>query len=259
MHVACGGLSVASGTRSRRRTGSAARGTGADLELPRQSVLPRITASTWRRIRAGTPASLATSSRYGTFVGAASVTVGGATVSLNARSGMSRYVPVEWEFGDQDRQSTFFAGRMHYPPNVEQDLRRRMKRRRASSVLGLARQLAGERAVIGLVDRTALPVARTGGPLACPNCGRTEAGVPGDDWCSRFRTGPSTSRNDGTEPAVLERVTASRRRSRDGARRNDDRRSIGRSQPLGWRCGYPPAARARDDASGRRVHATAAR
>jgi len=39
------------------------------------------------------------SSRYGTFVGAATVSVAGATVSLNARSGMSRYVRAKWEFG----------------------------------------------------------------------------------------------------------------------------------------------------------------
>ena len=41
------------------------------------------------------------SNRYGTFVGAASVTIGGATVSLNARSGLSRYVRVRWDFGDK--------------------------------------------------------------------------------------------------------------------------------------------------------------
>ena len=39
------------------------------------------------------------SNRYGKFVGAATVTVGGATVSLDARSGMSRYVRVRWDFG----------------------------------------------------------------------------------------------------------------------------------------------------------------
>ena len=41
------------------------------------------------------------SNRYGTFVGAASVTIGGATVSVNARSGLSRYVRVRWDFGDK--------------------------------------------------------------------------------------------------------------------------------------------------------------
>jgi hypothetical protein len=39
------------------------------------------------------------SNRYGTFVGAATVTLGGATVSLNARSGMSRYVRISLKFG----------------------------------------------------------------------------------------------------------------------------------------------------------------
>ena len=36
-------------------------------------------------------------------------------MSLNARSGMSRYVRVKWEFGDKS-PGTFCAGRMHYLP-----------------------------------------------------------------------------------------------------------------------------------------------
>jgi hypothetical protein len=39
--------------------------------------------------------------RYGTFVGAATVTFGGISVALNARSGMSQYVRVSWKFGSK--------------------------------------------------------------------------------------------------------------------------------------------------------------
>lgn len=41
------------------------------------------------------------SERYGTFVGAASVSFAGVTVALNARSGLSRWVRVTWDFGNR--------------------------------------------------------------------------------------------------------------------------------------------------------------
>jgi hypothetical protein len=37
--------------------------------------------------------------KYGTFSNAASVNVGGASLSLSARSGMSKWVTLQWEFG----------------------------------------------------------------------------------------------------------------------------------------------------------------
>ena len=179
--------------------------------------------STWRRT-AGMPSSVVTSSRYGTFVGAATVTVGGTTalaertkrdVALgHGRSGSSATrVP-----------GTSSAGRTHF-------LRRRAGsspahegEARAIVVLGLAAIALAQRRCHRVVHRT-----RSGTRdrwTACvpglrPHGGRG-AGV---DWSACLVRSRHTSTNDGTEPAVLERRDGSRRRSRDGARRSDDRRA----------------------------------
>jgi hypothetical protein len=53
--------------------------------------------------------------RYGTFTGAASVSVGGTTVSVNARSGLSRWVKVNWKFGTAGSKH-YLCGNDGFPP-----------------------------------------------------------------------------------------------------------------------------------------------
>ena len=55
--------------------------------------------------------------RYGTFTNAASVTVGGTAVSLNARSGLSRWVIVDWQFGSKSTRHVL-CGIDAFPPNA---------------------------------------------------------------------------------------------------------------------------------------------
>ena len=55
--------------------------------------------------------------RYGTFANAASVTVGGTTLSLNARSGLSRWVIVDWQFGSKSTRHVL-CGIDAFPPTA---------------------------------------------------------------------------------------------------------------------------------------------
>ena len=104
--------------------------------------------------------------------------------------------------------------------------------------VGMAAALLGSAAVIGVADRTALHGRKTGGPLSCPECGRTEAGVP-------VRVGLPVSygavhlTNNGSEPAVLERVSlldADPAMKLVGVMILD----IGREPAVGLALGYPP-------------------
>ena len=74
------------------------------------------------------------------------------------------------------------------------------------TVLGLTAVALASVGVIGFVHRTALPAREIGGPLACPNCGRTEAGAPVSIG-QPVSYGAVHLTNNGTEPAVLEDVT----------------------------------------------------
>jgi len=55
--------------------------------------------------------------RYGTFTNAASVTVGGTTLSVNARSGLSRWVVVDWRFGSKSTRHVL-CGIDAFPPTT---------------------------------------------------------------------------------------------------------------------------------------------
>ena len=55
--------------------------------------------------------------RYGTFTNAASVTVGGTAVSLNGRSGLSRWVIVDWQFGSKSTRHVL-CGIDAFPPTA---------------------------------------------------------------------------------------------------------------------------------------------
>ena len=109
--------------------------------------------------------------------------------------------------------------------------------------------------VIGFVDRTALHGRKTGGPLACPECGRTEAGAPVTVG-QPVSYGAVHLTNDGSEPAVLERVSlldADPAMELVGVMILD----IGREPAVGLSARLSTDARAGDDPSGRRIHASA--
>ena len=55
--------------------------------------------------------------RYGTFTDAASVTVGGTSISINARSGMSRWVTLKWQFGTKSTAHVL-CGTDDFPPGA---------------------------------------------------------------------------------------------------------------------------------------------
>ena len=55
--------------------------------------------------------------RYATFANAATVTVGGTSLSLNARSGLSRWVSVRWQFGTKSTKHAL-CGTDEFPPSA---------------------------------------------------------------------------------------------------------------------------------------------
>ncbi len=55
--------------------------------------------------------------RYGTFANAASVTVGGTTLSVSARSGLSRWVVLDWRFGSKSTRHVL-CGMDAFPPTA---------------------------------------------------------------------------------------------------------------------------------------------
>ena len=105
-------------------------------------------------------------------------------------------------------------------------------------VLGLTAVALASVGVIGFVHRTALPAREIGGPLACPNCGRTEAGAPVSIG-QPVSYGAVHLTNDGTEPAVLEDVTVldvDPAMELLGTMIVD----LGREPAIGLKRGYPP-------------------
>ena len=137
-----------------------------------------------------------------------------------------------WEFGDKSSRARSVRDGCA-TAEVEQDLRRRMRRRpwiiarHGQWPLGALR--------CHRVRRRTLLGRETGGPLACPKL------RPHGGRSARRRLVQPVSYGAVTPHKRWHRARragargASRRRSRDGARRSDDRRSIGRSQPSGWR------------------------
>ena len=113
-----------------------------------------------------------------------------------------------------------------------------MMHRRSIVGVGMAAALLGSAAVIGIVDRTAPHGRKTGGPLSCPECGRTEAGVPVSVGLP-VSYGAVHLTNNGSEPAVLERVSlldADPAMKLVGVMILD----IGREPAVGLALGYPP-------------------
>ena len=85
------------GTRSGRGTGWEAR-SSVRICVTSTTGVPRITRSTSRPIHEARP-SPGTRTATATFTNAASVAVGGTSLSFSARSGMSQWVSVSWKFG----------------------------------------------------------------------------------------------------------------------------------------------------------------
>ena len=113
-----------------------------------------------------------------------------------------------------------------------------MMHRRSIVGIGMAAALLGSAAVIGIVDRTAVHGRKTGGPLSCTECGRTEAGVPVTVGLP-VSYGAVHLTNNVSEPAVLERVSlldADPAMKLVGVMILD----IGREPAVGLALGYPP-------------------
>ena len=102
----------------------------------------------------------------------------------------------------------------------------------------IAAALLGSAVLIGIVDRAPLPGRKTGGPLSCPECGRTEAGVPVSVGLP-VSYGAVHLTNGGSEPAVLEHVSLL---EADPAMKLVGVRilEIGREPAVGLALGYPP-------------------
>jgi len=101
-----------------------------------------------------------------------------------------------------------------------------------------AAALLGSAVLVGIVDRAPLPGRKTGGPLSCPECGRTEAGVPVSVGLP-VSYGAVHLTNAGSEPAVLEHVSLL---EADPAMKLVGVRilEIGREPAVGLALGYPP-------------------
>ena len=101
-----------------------------------------------------------------------------------------------------------------------------------------AAALLGSAVLVGIVDRAPLPGRKTGGPLSCPECGRTEAGVPVSVGLP-VSYGAVHLTNGGSEPAVLEHVSLL---EADPAMKLVGVRilEIGREPAVGLALGYPP-------------------
>jgi len=102
----------------------------------------------------------------------------------------------------------------------------------------IAAALLGSAVLVGIVDRAPLPGRKTGGPLSCPECGRTEAGVPVSVGLP-VSYGAVHLTNGGSEPAVLEHVSLL---EADPAMKLVGVRilEIGREPAVGLALGYPP-------------------
>ena len=102
----------------------------------------------------------------------------------------------------------------------------------------IAAALLGGAMLIGIVDRAPLPGRKTGGPLSCPECGRTEAGVPVSVGLP-VSYGAVHLTNGGSEPAVLEHVSLL---DADPAMKLVGVMilEIGREPAVGLALGYPP-------------------
>jgi hypothetical protein len=121
---------------------------------------------------------------------------------------------------------------------VEQDLRWSVMHRRNIVRIVIAAALLGSAVLIGIVDRAPQPGRKTGGPLSCPECGRTEAGVPVSVGLP-VSYGAVHLTNGGSEPAVLEHVSLL---GADPAMKLVGVMilEIGREPAVGLALGYPP-------------------